>query len=132
MINYSFMDKKKYILFTIVLFIFAAIIALMVSPHNSQDLGGGFWYDIEGKRVFGPDIDVPPVAKVMQCKGDYIIVEQHPNKQKEEATYEREYIYPCGRDTTYYWVINNKEHFYWGPLLQSELDSILIEYSIKL
>ena len=64
--------------------------------------------------------------------GDYIIVEQHPNREKEEATYEREYIYPSGRDTTYYWVICKKEHAFWGPLLQSELDSVLVEYSIKL
>ena len=39
--------------------------------------------------MFGPDIDIPPVSQIIQSKGDYFIVEQHPNKEQEEATYER-------------------------------------------
>lgn len=126
------MDKIKHISFAIALLVLTIIVVLISIPQKSQDLGGEYWYDKEGKRLFGPDIDVPPVVKIIRCKEDYIIVEQHPNKEKEEATYEREYNYPCGRDTTYYWVINKKEHAFWGPLLRSELDSVLVEYSIKL
>lgn len=119
------MDKMKHISLVIILLTLVAIVLLVSIPHCSQDLGGGYWYDKEGKRVFGPDIDIPPVAKIIQCKGDYIIVEQHPNKEQEEATYERIYNYPCGRDTTYYWVICKKEHAFWGPLLRLELDSVM-------
>lgn len=103
-----------------------AFIFLIVIPHNSQDLGEGYWYDKEGKRVFGQDIDVPPIAKIVECKEDYLIVEQRPKKEREEATYEREYNYPYGRDTTYFWVIYKKEHTFEGPLLFSELDSVLV------
>ncbi len=125
------MDKIKHISFALALFVLTIIVVLISILHNSQDLGDEYWYDKEGKRVFGPDIDVPPVAKIIQYRGDYIIVEQNPNKEHEEATYEREYIYPSGRDTTYYWVINKKEHAFWGPLLRSELDSVLVEYNIN-
>lgn len=126
------MDKIKHTSFAIILFVFALIIIIIISPHNSQLLGGGYWYDKEGKRVFGPDIDIPPISLIIQCNRDYIIVEQHPNKELEEATYNRVYNYPCGRDTTYYWVICKKKCTFEGPLLRSQLDSVLIENSISL
>lgn len=121
----------KYISLTAILLAFVVVL-LIIIPHNSQDLGGGYWYDREGKRVLGPDIDIPPVAKIIQCKGDYIIVEQHPNKEREEATYEREYNYPYGRDTTYYWIIYKKKRTFSGPLLKAEIDSVMIENGIGL
>lgn len=126
------MDKIKHFLGTIALLMLIAIIILYAIPNNRQDLGGDYWYDKEGKRVFGPYIDVPPSAKILQYKGNYIIVEQHPNKLQEEVTYDRTYNYPCGRDNTYYWVISKKEPAFSGPILRSELDSILIKYDIKL
>lgn len=121
------MDKIKHISFAVVLLALVAIISIIAIPHNSQNLGGGYWYDKEGKRVFGPDIDIPPVAKILTCKGDYIIAEQNPNKEREEATYEHEYNYPYGRDTTYYWIIYKKKHTFSGPLLKAKLDSVLTE-----
>ena len=126
------MDKVKHISFAIVFLFILTIIVLIAIPNNSRNLGGGYWYDIEGKRVFGPDIDIPPVSRIIQSKGDYFIVEQHPNKEQEEATYGRVYNYPHGRDRTYYWIINKKEHAFLGPLLRSELDSALLENGIKL
>ena len=74
------MDKIKRISLALI-----AIVLLIAMLHNSQDLGGGYWYDEEGKRVFGPDIDIPPLAKILARNGDYIIVEQHPNEEREEA-----------------------------------------------
>lgn len=121
------MDKIKRISLALI-----AIVLLIAMLHNSQNLGGGYWYDEEGKRVFGPDIDIPPLAKILARNGDYIIVEQHPNEEREEATYEREYNYPYGRDTTYYWVIYKKRNTFFGPLMRAELDSLLIENGIKL
>lgn len=126
------MKKTRTILYAVVFVALVAIVLLIVISHNSQDLGSGYWYDREGKRVFGPDIDVPPVAKILTHKGDYIVVEQHPNEEREEATYEREYNYPYGRDTTYFWIIYKEKHTFSGPLLRTELDSVLLEDGIKL
>ena len=124
------MDKVKYIFMAIILL---ALIAIGITiPHNECDMGGEYWYDKEGKRVLGPDIDIPPVAKIIQCKGDYIIVEQEPKKEREEAVYERVYNYPYGRDTTYFWIINKKKHTFSGPLLETELDSVLVKNGIIL
>ena len=67
------MDKIKRLSFVVALLALVAIVLLIAVPHNSQNLGGGYWYDKEGKRVFGPDIDIPPVAKILTCKEDYII-----------------------------------------------------------
>ena len=126
------MDKIKRLSFVVALLALVAIVLLIAVPHNSQNLGGGYWYDKEGKRVFGPDIDVPPSAKILACEGDYIIAEQNPNKEREEATYEREYNYPYGRDTTYYWIIYKKKHTFSEPLLNAELDSVLVTTGVTL
>ena len=129
------MDKMKckyiYILKIILVVLVVTVTWLVIMPHNTRILGDGYWYDIEGKRVFGPDIDIPPTAKIIKCKRDYVIVEQYPPKY-DDAIYEYEYNYPYGRDTTYYWIIYKKEHSFVGPFLRSELDFILLERNIQL
>lgn len=125
------MDKMKhYSIVIIPVFVLVVLVTMMYNP-NEQSLGDGYWYDMEGKRVFGPDIDIPPTAKIIKCKRDYVIVEQYPPKY-DDAIYEYEYNYPYGRDTTYYWIIYKKEHLFVGPFLRSELDSILLERNIQL
>ena len=126
------MDKMKckYILKIILVVLVVTVTWLVIMPHNTRILGDGYWYDIEGKRVFGPDIDIPPTAKIVECTRYYIIVEQHPKPEREDAMYEYEYSYPYGRDTTYYWIIYKKENSFIGPFVPSELDSILIEMDI--
>ena len=94
--------KHKYILKIILIVILVTITWLVIMPHNTRILGDGYWYEIEGKRVFGPDISIPPTAKIIECTRDYIIVEQYPLPEREEAIYEYEYNYPYGRDTTNY------------------------------
>ena len=124
------MDKMKhYSIVIIPVFVVVVLVTMMYNP-NEQSLGDGYWYDIEGKRVFGPDIDIPPTAKIVECTRYYIIVEQHPKPEREDAMYEYEYNYPYGRDTTYYWIIYKKENSFIGPFVPSELDSILIEMDI--
>lgn len=126
------MDKMKckYILKIILVVLVVTVTWLVIMPYNTRILGDGYWYDIEGKRVFGPDIDIPPTAKIVECTRYYIIVEQHPKPEREDAMYEYEYNYPYGRDTTYYWIIYKKENSFIGPFVPSELDSILIEMDI--
>ena len=126
------MDKMKckYILKIILVVLVVTVTWLVIMPYNTRILGDGYWYDIEGKRVFGPDIDSPPTAKIVECTRYYIIVEQHPKPEREDAMYEYEYNYPYGRDTTYYWIIYKKENSFIGPFVPSELDSILIEMDI--
>ena len=109
------MDKMISLLFTIILFV--SFVMIIIAPHNEQRLGNEYWYDVEGCRVFGPNIDIPPIAKVVECTKEYIIVEQHPKKGKEEATYGRIYNYPHGRDTTYYWIIFKKKTHLDGAVL---------------
>lgn len=113
------MDKIKYI-------IVAIIIMLFFASKNSQNIGCGYWYDMEGKRVLGDSIDIPPIAEIMENNNIYTIVKQTPQQEKEEAIYEHDYYYPLGRDTTYYWVLFKEECLLYGPLLPTELDSILV------
>ena len=123
--------KHKYILKIILIVLLVTITWLVIMSHNTRILGDGYWYESEGKRIFGPDIDIPPTAKIVECTRGYIIVEQYP-PEREDAIYEYEYTYPYGRDTTYYWIIYKKEHSFIGPLVRSELDSILEESGINL
>lgn len=125
------MDKIKHISLGLILIILTFIIIGIIVPLNEWDLGNGYWYDQEGKRLFGPDMDIPPRAEIIKNNGDVIIVEQQPKIEKEEATYGREYIYPYGRDTTYYWVVYKKKHTFIGPLMWTQLDSIITSEKIN-
>lgn len=119
------MDKIKHISILFIKCVVVIVILGIIYPSSGEKiLGGGYRYDIESKRLFGPDIDIPPCSKIIRYKGDVIIVEQHPGKVIEEATYGRHYYYPHGRDTTYYWIIYKNKHTYLGPLMRHQLDSI--------
>lgn len=115
------MDKIKKTISIVMGLLIAIVYLSILVPSNSRRIGGGYWYDIEGKRIFGPDIDIPPVVEKYEHVGDYIIVKQKPNHWVEESTYERKYIYPRGRDTSYYWLIDLKHHVFVGPMSPEEL-----------
>ena len=87
---------------------------------NTRRVGCGEWLDIEGKRIFGPTIDIPPEVIHVENHDTFIIIKQLPLKTPEEAVYERTYTYPAGRDSTYYWIIYKKNHRYHGPMLYDE------------
>lgn len=121
------MDKIKHSIGIILFFCVLVLIVLLIclAPSNKKELGGGYWFDIEGKRIFGPDIDIPPVVEYIKYDDDYIIVKQKPYHLQEEAQYEHTYTYPYGRMATYYWVIDICNHTFQGPIIENEFDSII-------
>lgn len=106
------------------------IVWLLVSFlwNGGNQLGEGYWYDIDGKRIFGPDIDIPPVSDVIFNSTAILVVRQKPLKHTEEAIYEHTYNYPMGRDSTYYWIIYKKEKRYVGPILEHEYKDMSISH----
>lgn len=111
------MDKIKLIIY------FSILLAIVVVPFcnsNVKRLGGAYEYDTDGKRIFGPDIDIPPIIMHYEYNDRYILVQQKPCKNREEAIYDRTYLYPMGRDTIYYWIIDKQKHSYDGPMLYKE------------
>lgn len=112
--------------------ILVVTIGLLLLNNNEKKLGNGYWYDIEGQRVFGEDLAIPPKAEIILNNDSYILVRQNPLSTKEEATYGKEFHYSLGRDSTYYWIIFKPEKKYKGPLTKDELLKLLNDEAIKI
>lgn len=130
------MVKIKFLISTIIsiiLLFFLLSFFYSTTFYNQCNLGCGYWYDREGKRLFGPnDIIIPPYIEEFDYNATYIVVKQKPLQQREEIQYERIYDYPMGRDSIYYWIINKREHKSWGPILNEEYYSILKKERINI
>lgn len=112
--------------------ILVVTIGLLLLNNNEKKLGNGYWYDIEGKRVFGENLAIPPNAEIILNNDNYVLVGQNPLSTKEEAIYGKEFYYSLGRDSTYYWIIFKQEKKYKGPLTKDELLKILKDEAIKI
>lgn len=114
------------------LFFIIVLILISIFKSNEKQLGNGYWYDIEGKRIFGPNIDIPPCVERYKYNSKCIIVEQKPYNQQEDIIYERTYNYPIGRNTTYYWIILKTNNTYYGPILYEDMQIIIQKEKIDL
>lgn len=105
------------------------------------ELGCGYAYDDEVKHITGGrSKSIPPRVISYNYSDSFIVVKQIP-KEIEDAIYYYDsageyqpnaYIYPLGKDTTYYWIIIKPEHKVLGPLeLSNFLDAKKL-YNIKL
>ena len=119
------MDKIKMIVKIIILPAIALVILEVLFYNGERRLGAGYIYDTEGKRIFGPNINIPPNVVDVYNSRRCIVVKQKPSAQIEEDIYDRTYSYPFGRDTIYYWIIYKKEHHYCGPLLYDDMKDLL-------
>ena len=100
----------------------------------SKNLGKGYFYRDEGGEI--KDIfceypncdDIPPTVVSFVYNSKFIIAKQKPLYPPDPLY--KEYIYPNGIDTFYYWLIIKKEHLLFGPLSKLELDSLKIKYNV--
>lgn len=97
---------------------------------STADLGGGFTYGEEQKHILGK-IDIPPYVLSYDYDERFIVAKQRP-KEYNEAIYDRmEYVYPLGRETTYYWLILKKEQKVLGPLDSNKYEQLKSEYNVS-
>ena len=100
----------------------------------TKNLGNRYFYRDEGGEI--KDIfceypnggAIPPTVVSFVYNRKFIIVKQKPLYPPEYLY--KQYTYPNGYDTFYYWLIIKKEHLLFGPLSKSELDSLKIKYNI--
>lgn len=121
----------KYVRFiSIGLFIFCLFFLFtMVCEPNNKNLGGGFVYSDEHKHIVGK-VDIPPIVMAYDYDNDFIIAKQKP-KEYDEIIYDtKEYYYPFGRDTIYYWLIIKNQQKVIGPLSFEDFQHLKIKYKV--
>jgi hypothetical protein len=132
---FLFFKKKKLLNRNtkIILFVIFALIFILFIPQNcdtdSKRLGNGFVYNAEHKHITG-EIDIPPYVLSFDYDKEYVIAKQKPKEYNEVIYDKREYIYPLGRDSIYYWLIIKKEHKVLGPLNLNQFDSLRLHYNV--
>lgn len=110
------------------------ILSLCSSPNTN--LGNGFVYNDECFHIIGKDFDIPPSIQKYEYDDTFIVLSQRPTCYFDDmydypANFQKS-DYACGLDTTYYWIINKKENFVWGPLLPNVYDSVRTILKIRL
>jgi hypothetical protein len=128
------MDKvnNRFGKWKIVIGIICVLYILVSMYHNPdiEDLGGDFTYDAEQKDIIGI-VDIPPQILSFDYDKRFIIVKQRPSKYHNAIYDKREYFYPLGRDTIYYWLIIKKEQKVLGPLMLEDFNTLRAEYNVS-
>ncbi len=136
---------KKHLYF---ISIIQPLLALLLScNNNSIDLGGHFIYDVEHQCISGHQIgilypcitghqperkDVPPLVIDYEYDDVFILVKQKPKIPIDQIYYDfNEVTYPCGLDSTYYWIINKRKGTVLGPLLYTDFYNKCMMYGAK-
>lgn len=88
--------------------------SLMYNDDN-KNLGSGFIYNTERKDILGK-IDIPPTIILYKSDKQFIIVKQQPTEFHNSIYDKMEYVYPKGRKSLYFWIIEKNEQNIIGPL----------------
>jgi hypothetical protein len=75
-------------------------------------------------------IDIPPEVLSYDYDKQFIIVKQKPTKYHYAIYDDKEYVYPSGRDTIYYWLIIKVDEEVLGPLDFDEFKELRKEYGV--
>ena len=59
----------------------------------------------------------------------FIIAKQKP-LLPPDPLYDKEYLYPLGVDTVYYWIIIKKEHIVLGPMSLDAFNDAKVKYHV--
>ena len=122
-------------LFYCVITILITCIVPSCTSDYSQNLGQKYVYRDEGgriKEVFSQESDgeqIPATVISFDYNRQFIIAKQKP-KIPQDPLYEKEYLYPLGVDTVYYWIIIKKEHIVLGPMSLDAFNDAKVKYHV--
>ena len=112
-----------------VLCLYIFLCLLHMCDTNSTNLGSGFTYYEEHKDISGK-IDIPPTIISYDYDDDFIVAKQKP-KEFNDAIYDkRDYVYPLGRDTVYYWLIIKESQQVIGALDYDSFQELKKKYNV--
>jgi hypothetical protein len=102
----------------------------------SENLGCGYTYVHEGGNdnyIFyeypAKGGEIPSNIISFDYDKQFIIAKQKPNEY--DCAYEKEYVYPLGRDTVYYWLIVKQQQKVFGPLDFVSFQKLKEQYSVS-
>ena len=117
-------------LFFIFLFLCLFIFLLLLSGYTDcTDLGSGFSYYDDNKHILGK-IDIPPTIISYDYDDDFIVAKQKPQEFNYAIYNKRDYIYPLGRDTVYYWLIIKESQQVIGALDYDSFQELKKKYKV--
>ena len=105
------------------------LVFLSMCDTDGKDLGNGFDYSSEHKHITGK-IDIPPTIIWYDYDKYFIVAKQKPKKFHDAIYDKKEYVYPLGRDTIYYWLIIKQEQKVFGPLGYDSFQQLRKEYEV--
>ena len=124
------MDKIKILkIYCGVIFFCLFLIFYIKCDTDSKNLGSGFVYNDKHKHITGK-IDIPPTIISYNYDKCFIVAKQKP-KEFDEAIYDKkEYVYPLGRDSVYYWLIIKQKQEVFGALDYDSFLKLKKEYNV--
>lgn len=99
----------------------------------TEDLGNGYIFgheSIDLNFILGKGGAIPADVIAWGYNEDFIIAKQKPEKKDPPYYFEEKWVYPLGRDTTYYWVIIKQKHEVLGPLNYDGFEQVKKDYHI--
>jgi hypothetical protein len=101
----------------------------------SSELSGNYFYRAEGSDL--NDIlshsrggkEIPANVIGYDYDSEFIVAKQKPAKT-DEPLYEGVYVYPRGREETYYWLIVHRPHLILGPMSELEFKVATKKYNV--
>ena len=119
---------------TILVTLFPILFPLALYDSGSEDLGGGYTY-YDCRFISGNDkrpwMRIPQFVEDYEYNSRFIVASQRPTV-RGNLSEEIEYIYPLGRDTTYYWIIDKDNDRIYGPVLYSRFRQLGDSLDIRL
>jgi hypothetical protein len=118
-----------------VIFILIALIIQSCASDLKKNLGQGYFFRDEGGTI--KDIlcersdgcEIPSTITFYDYNAEFIIAEQRPNLP-QDPLYNGTYVYKKGINQTYYWLIIKKLDKQFGPITESELIQLMIQYKV--
>lgn len=116
--------------------IFAECVSLFIPTDEFQNLGDGYEYHKEYRMIMGPDGCIPRRVEKFKVNKEFIIARQDPQGRYPEVLEigERNWHYPSGPDSIYFWIIDKKKDVWYGPTdsfrFTAICDSLKIDLSL--
>ncbi len=106
---------------------------IFMSFGTTEDFGNGYVLFTDEGVLCGQKDDlriyIPWKVEKYESNHRFIVARQHPGTYD---TFEEHIIYPSGRDTTYYWIIDKDNDRIYGPVLYSRFRQLGDSLDIRL
>ncbi len=122
-------------LFYCVITVLIVFIVPSCTSDYSQNLGQKYVYRDDGgeiKEIFSEKSEggqIPATVIRFDYNRQFIIAKQKP-LLPPDSLYDKEYHYPLGTDTIYYWIIIKKEHTVLGPMNLEAFNDAKAKYHV--